>query len=151
MLDGDALGFVDAITKARGLSLRTVEKILTYMSLGIAFTTSKTHRYFRPSPILAGLCVIKVLEPQLFQKAKSGQLTMVEAFGVFDFSNWPESNERTWAMKFWQFALDKNLDLKNPEWQEFATGFRGYFNVDRDDFVRFVADSVIDRMQTPPK
>lgn len=76
---------------------------------------------------------------------------MVEAFGVFDFSNWPESNERTWAMKFWQFALDKNLDLKNPEWQEFATGFRGYFNVDRDDFVRFVADSVIDRMQTPPK
>jgi hypothetical protein len=78
-LDKEALGFIDAVAQARGLSLRSLEKILSYMSLGIAFTTSTTHRYFRPSAILAGLCVLKAMEPQLFQRAKFGLLTLDEA------------------------------------------------------------------------
>jgi energy-coupling factor transporter ATP-binding protein EcfA2 len=148
-LDGEALGFVDSVARARGLSLRSLEKILTYVSLAIAFTTSKKFTYFRPSAILAGLCVLKALEPELFQKAKSGSLTLNEAVSAFRLSEWRDGREREWARMWWQYALDKNLDLTDREWQQFATSTRFQFSVDRNDIVMIVANSVIDRMQIP--
>jgi hypothetical protein len=117
------------------------------MTLAIAFTTSKTHQYFRPPMILAGLCVLKVIEPQLFQKAKSGALKMEEAFNAFQFSRWPNNAEREWASKWWQYALDENLDMRNDEWQQLAAAMRG--SVRREDIVRAVAEDVMDRMQLP--
>ncbi len=148
-LDHEALGFIDSVARARGLSLRSLEKILSYMSLAIAFTTSKKMRYFRPPPILAGLCVLKALEPELFQKAKSNLLSLDEALTAFQLSRRPDSNEREWALKWWQYALDGDLDLRTAEWQQFQSGIRGYFNVDREDMIRFVANGVVDRMQIP--
>jgi energy-coupling factor transporter ATP-binding protein EcfA2 len=148
-LDNEALGFIDSVVHARQLSLRSLEKILTYMSLAIAFTTSKTLTYFRPSPILAGLCVLKAIEPQLFQKAKSGSLTLDEASDAFQFSRWPMNNAQQWAVKSWQYALDPNLDLSDPEWQRWGSGGSPGFSIDRQDIVRVVADGVIDRMEIP--
>jgi hypothetical protein len=148
-LDKEAIGFVDAVARARALSLRSLEKILSYMALAMIFTTSKHFSFFRPSAILAGLCVLKALEPQLFEKAKSGLLTLEEAFAAFRLSQWPESMERQWAFKWWQYALSKDLDLKNPEWQQFVSQARFQFSVDREDIVTAVAGGVIDRMQIP--
>ena len=84
----------------RGLTLRSVEKIITYMSLGIIFTTKKGYKFFRPSAILAGLCVLKTLEPELFQKAKSGLLGFEEAAKAFRFSQWPNGGVRDRAQKW---------------------------------------------------
>jgi len=148
-LEKDAFEFIDAVVQVRGLSLRSLEQILIYLSLAIAFTTSKTHTYFRPGPILGGLCVLKALEPSLFRKAKSGSLTFAEASETFRFSLWPDSTSRQWALKWWQYALDE-IDLKNQEWQEFATGLRyNNFRIDRGHIIRAVANDIIDRMQIP--
>lgn len=146
-LDNEALVFVDSVVSAKGLSLRPLEKILTYMSLAVAFTTSKTHTFFRPSAILAGLCVLKTIEPELFQKAKSGSLSLDEASAAFEFSRWPESSVREWAEKWWQYALYPGLNLNDPHWQQFSGGAN--FMIKREDVVRFVAASVIDRMVIP--
>jgi hypothetical protein len=148
-LDQQALGFVDHVVAARGLSPRSLEKILTYMSLAIAFTTRPGHRYFRPSAILAGLCVLKTIEPRLFQNAKSGLLTLAEAFEAFQIAKWPHNNEREWATKWWAYGLDNSLNLDNQEWQQFASAIRGEFHVDRNEIVRSVAVGVIDRMELP--
>ena len=80
---------------------------------------------------------------------QSGSLTLQEALDAFHFSKWPDNNEKEWALKWWQYALDKNLDLRSPEWQQFQSTYGLNFSVDRDDVVRFVADGVIDRMQIP--
>ena len=68
---------------------------------------------------------------------------------MLSISKWPDSSERRWAFEWWQYALDKNLDLSSPEWRQFAGEIRGYFSVDREDVIKFVANGVIDRMQIP--
>ena len=147
--DDDALKFIEAIADARHLTLRPIERMVTYMSLAIAFTTSKTTRYFRPPPILGGLCALKTLEPKLFQKAKAGTLTLSEASAAFGFLDWPSEHSLNWSKKFWQFALDDEKNLKGEEWRNFGgIGSQFHFD-DRKDIVRFVANDVIDRMQIP--
>jgi energy-coupling factor transporter ATP-binding protein EcfA2 len=150
VFDDSALEFIELASRARSLSLRSIEKILVYLSLAIAFTNSKKSSYFRPPPILAGLCVLKVVAPQLFEKAKSGLLTYEEAFEAFGFSKWPEkSTARQWALQWWQYALHKDIDFRDPTWQAFVNDARARSHVDREDIVRVVADGVIDRMQVP--
>jgi len=147
--DQQALQFVEMVAQVRGLTLRAVERIVVYMSLAIAFTTSKNTRYFRPSPILAGLCVLKTLEPELFQKAKSGSLTFEEVSKVFGFSQWPKEHSQEWALRWWQYSLSTDLDLQNEEWRNFGRGLWEFNIGDRNDIVRLVANSVVDRMQIP--
>lgn len=148
--DDDAVTFIAAVADARSLTLRSIEKIAVYMSLAIAFTTSKKVRYFRPGPILGGLCTLKTLEPELFQKAKSGTLTYLEASKAFEFSRWPSEHSLDWSKKWWQFALDSSLNLQGEEWRGWEERRMGEFHFeDRKDVVRFMANGIIDRMQIP--
>ena len=95
--DEDAIDFIAAVAEARALTLRPIERMAVYMSLAIAFTTSKKGKFFRPSPILGGLCALKTLDPELFQKAKLGTLTFSEASKAFEFSRWPSGHSLDWA------------------------------------------------------
>jgi len=79
-------------------------------------------KYFRPSPILAGLCVLKTLEPELFQKAKAGSLTFEEASTAFKFSQWPTGHTHEWAQKWWRYSLSDDLDMQNEEWRDWGRG-----------------------------
>jgi hypothetical protein len=101
----NAIGFIENVARARSLSLRAVERIAVYLSLSVVFTTSKKTRWYRPSPILAGLCALKVVDPSLFQKAKSGTLTFDEAGKAFMFATWPRESAAERAAKWWEFAL----------------------------------------------
>jgi hypothetical protein len=147
-LDPQTTNFVLRIAEARELTLRPLEKILTYVSLAVAFTTSKNTRYFRPAPILAGLCVLKALEPSLFQKAKSRRLALDEAFNAFRISAWPSDHLKKSALMWWQFALDPNVDFQQTEWQSWISA-NSEFSIERRDVVRLVSENVIDRMQLP--
>lgn len=147
--DEPAINFIAAVAEARGLTLRAIEKIAVYMSLAIAFTTSKKFNYFRPGPILGGLCALKVLSPELFQKAKSGTLTFLEAAKEFEFSRWPTGHTYDRAKKLWQYSLDTNLNLQSEEWRGWGESFGGFHFDDRKDIVKTIANDVIDRMQVP--
>ncbi|HET9615603.1 MAG TPA: P-loop NTPase fold protein, partial [Pseudolabrys sp.] len=145
--DEGALNFIATVGQARNLTLRPIEKMAVYASLGIAFTTSSKMEWFRAPPILGGLCALKVLDPDLFQKAKSGTLTFEEAANAFRFERWPQTSKNDWAKSWWQYALDPSIDVTSEEWRGWG---RGEFRFDkRSDMVRFVAESVIDRMEIP--
>ena len=51
----------------KALSFRTIERIVVTFSVAMAFTTADN---FRPPPIVIGLCILKVIDPDLFAKAK---------------------------------------------------------------------------------
>ncbi len=147
--DNDAVNFIAMVAEARGLTLRPIERMAVYMSLAIAFTTSKKVKYFRPAPILGGLCALKALEPDLFQKAKAGTLTFIEASKAFEFSRWPQKHSTDWAKKWWQYALDSDLNLQGEEWRGWGERSGDFYFDDRKDIVRSVANDVIDRMEIP--
>ena len=147
-LESNAIGFIENVARARSLSFRAVERIAVYLSLSVVFTTSKKTKWYRPSPILAGLCVLKVLEPSLFQKAKSGALTLDEATKAFMFAQWPKESAAERTAKWWEFALNADIDLNAEEWRGFVHSLWD-FNVERTDVVRVVANLVADRMIVP--
>jgi KAP-like P-loop domain-containing protein len=149
-LDENSLQFVEVIAEHRALTLRPVERIAVYISLAIAFTTSKNLKYFRPPPILAGLCILKTLEPDLFQKAKLGRLTLEEASAAFRFEHWAAGHSNDWIKDWWQFALSPDLNLEDEKWRRWSHSGMWEFNIDdRKDIVRIVANDVIDKMQIP--
>jgi hypothetical protein len=77
--DGDIVArtteLVSHVAERRNLSLRAIERITTNLALSLAYTPDNV---LRPPPILAGLCILKVVAPELFEKAKRGRLKYVE-------------------------------------------------------------------------
>lgn len=148
LLDQNAAQFIEYVAEAKELSLRALERISTHVALAIAFTTSNKQEYFRPGPILAGLCILKVLEPRLFQKAKSGKLSFSEAAAVFGFDDWSGDRSEQWAERWWRYALEPELD--EIEFRDFGTSAFVRFNIDdRTEIVPIVANHVVDRMKIP--
>ena len=92
--------------------------------------------------------MLKVLEPSLFQKAKSGALTLDEATKAFMFAQWPKELAAERTAKWWEFALNADIDLNAEEWRGFVHSLWD-FNVERTDVVRVVANLVADRMIVP--
>jgi KAP family P-loop domain len=149
MQDDEATRFIATVADVRDLTLRPIEKMAVYASLAIAFTTSKKIRHFRSGTILGGLCVLKVLEPELFQKAKSGTLTLQEASEAFQFLHWPPGHSSEWSKKWWQYVLDSDHNLQGEEWHRWGERMQGFYFDDRKDILRFMANDVVDRMQIP--
>jgi hypothetical protein len=147
--DQETLRYVQELiaefARYRDIKLRTLEKIMGTVAIALAYTEKN---YFRLPPILAGLCVMKVIAPDLYAKAQRGTLTYDEAVEFFDLnspikeedgSGWPSE----YFAKWWRYALDPKAD------PELISGLRGSlfnFNIrNRYDVVPITANNVIDR------
>lgn len=63
------------VAVARDMSLREIERVMTTVAIAIASTPEN---HFRPGVIIAGLAILKVVEPDLYLKAKRGALSFDE-------------------------------------------------------------------------
>jgi hypothetical protein len=100
---------IDNFCQVRPLSLRTLERIVAYCKIYQASMPQDS--LFVPA-IVSGLCIMKVLEPQLYGKARSGKLAFEEVSGLLHFGEWRSRinpNEKTRASDraeaWWQIAL----------------------------------------------
>lgn len=138
---------IDHFVHANQLTFRTIDRIATSISIVVASTNK---RNLRIAPIIGGLCIMKVLEPDLYKKARRGQATIAEIEKFFGFENWGEDSlvgERT--RKWWEYCVVPNLDESEGLWQNFAQGlFR--FNIDdRHEIVPILATRFVDRFMVP--
>ena len=119
------------VAKQRGLTFRTLERICTSVSLAMLASRGK----IQIAPLIAGLCVLKVLEPALYRRAKSGTLTLKEAkaaLGPMD----------EWEEDWWKFALIE--EMTREEAQPFFQSLFRYNLRDRKSLVPFTANTLID-------
>ncbi|MEX1060702.1 MAG: P-loop NTPase fold protein [Methyloceanibacter sp.] len=132
---------VHHVAERRNLSLRAIERIMTNLALALVYTPENV---LRPPPILAGLCILKVITPELFQKAKRGQLAYAE---VREALKLVESSEEQgisdWYATWWRFCTDESFD--QSEAQQFGRSLFQY-NIERTEIVPHVANAVIDRL-----
>lgn len=148
----DCIEELRRISEKKNLGLRTIEQLFSHIVRAIVSTPPNN---FKNAVFLTGLAVLKVLEPALFRKAKSGSLRFSEIVDILglEVSVDPVQGEaslvspykRNWIEKLWRLAIDPDCP---PEIiQEMGPMFVGYSLWGREHLVPFVANELIDRFQ----
>jgi hypothetical protein len=71
----NAKRYFQHVAESRNLSLRAIESVMSTYALELAF---KQPNVYAPTTIIAGLCLLKVTDPELYVKAKMGTLEFGE-------------------------------------------------------------------------
>jgi hypothetical protein len=129
-----------------GLSLRSIEKILSAFSTSVAY---RPKDIFCPDVIMIGLCALKVVSPDVYARAKSGIKIFNVARDPLALAIVPEEREKhaiEHFAKVWRFFSDPDVADDNPDYLRFAQGLsqRGF---ERWDVMSHVARNVVDRLQ----
>ncbi|MFS8042352.1 P-loop NTPase fold protein [Xanthobacter sp. AM33] len=140
---------IEYTAEARGFSLRTIERIMS--TLNFAFTMASVDEPKLP-PIVAGLCIMKVCNPEIFNKAKNNKISMKDVEITFGFSQWAERhlNAASFVRKWWIFCVEKDLPpMEGVNWENMAGSLWGYNHGDRTELVQRTAHAVIEPLSTP--
>ncbi|GJL87200.1 MAG: hypothetical protein DHS20C03_09090 [Minwuia thermotolerans] len=90
---------VEFLVNKHELSLRTIARVVTTVSL-TAVSVPRNH--FFVAPLVAGVCVMKSVAPDLYARARVGNLGHEEAM-AFIVGN---DDEREWALDWWRHATE---------------------------------------------
>jgi hypothetical protein len=133
---------IKRLVRRSGSSFRTMERAFTTLALSLAFTPQNR---LRLGAIMGGLIMMKLLQPQLFLKAKRGTLTLQEAFEFLQFDNpTTEAGEMEWEQQWWTYLLAEEVPA---ELVDFGRSLRFDYNLgNRGEIVRYTANDVIDRL-----
>ncbi|MCJ2131594.1 P-loop NTPase fold protein [Methylobacterium sp. E-045] len=146
--DGDIYArFIGGIAMARHLSLRTLEKIFTNVAMTLAFSSPRT---LRPAVIVAGLCVLRVTNPELYVLAKTGDLRWEEMHDKLALNRTLKENESLnleYIREVWQYCTDFQMD--HAKLQEMRREFSRYMVSGREGILPHVAGNVMDRFLPP--
>lgn len=100
----------------------------------------------RVPPLLAGLCVLKVIDPALYIKAKNGALSYTEAASALRFDENLGSDDESgkWALGWWAYSLDPNAAAEIIQEYGRNLGSRHQIN-NRRELVPYLANNIVDR------
>jgi cytidylate kinase len=132
------------VAEKRNMSLRAIERVMSTLAIALAY---KPENLYSPMPIILGLCVLKVMDPNLYLKAKAGTLALDEVRGPLGFTDTPDEGDEhivEFFSSFWEFCLKPNLPEDGPH-QQYHQGLWRY-HLDRQKVVLLVANSIMDRL-----
>ncbi len=147
-LDKDAMEIVTHIAEVRRLSFRTIERIATCVALARAFVP-KNHLWI--SPIISVLCTMKIIEPDLFRRAREGRIALSEVTKFLATDN-PHRDDGSlnvdWIIGWWNYCLaDKELASSDPAAQPYRNYLFSY-SIDRESIIPVMA-RYLDAFQSP--
>lgn len=129
------------VAKHRNLSLRTIERIFAQLAAGFAYSSEKV----RVAPLLAGLCILKIIEPDLYLNAKQGRLAfdgVMDALGFLETK--ADDHDAKWAIGWWRYALDPAASAEVI--REYGRMLGWHHNLsNRFELVPYFANNVVDR------
>jgi hypothetical protein len=131
------------IAEKKRLSLRSIERAMSNLALACAFTTPNT---LRPAPLVAGLAVIKALDPSLYRRAKEGILSYDEAANFLGLENTSDIEAASFDERWWRFCLDPTV----PETfkQQMMSGLGRYHIWEGPErILPMIANHVMDRLK----
>ena len=133
------------LARVYNMSFRTLDRAFTTIALSRAFTPSN---YLQVGPIIGGLIMMKLINPELFLKAKNNTLTLIEAKVFMKFT--PDHDREAnmgWEESWWTYVLADQL----PEHlKDFGRSLRFEYSFrDGKDVLRYMANDVVDRLSPP--
>lgn len=147
-LASEDIDLIRSVAEARQFSLRTIERIVTCIAIARNFTPEN---YLWLNPILAGLSILKITDPTMFQHALRGRLALDDIEAAFAIPSWPDdgATNSTWHLDWWTFCLAKDeKDFPDLDWHGFKQSLFKYSIRDRGSIVRLMAQHM-HRMQLP--
>lgn len=136
--------FIVEFARTKKLSLRDIEDI--YKNLVLAL--SVIDRRYKPTSLVGGLAILKVVHPQLFAKAKSGDLTYEEVEDALFTNADSERLNIGHISKIFRWHLDPEIDPNDIEWKGWSDSDWKY-NLGRLNTIAYVSNSIIDRFEVP--
>lgn len=136
--------YFEHVAEKRNLSLREIERLMSTLAIALAH---KPEGIYSPIAIILGLCVLKVLDPDLYANGKSGTLVWDEVKKPLGLPGGDDGMVGT-VSKHWQFCTDPTLVDSNPLHSAFGVRLSEY-NLDRRQVVPWVANAVMDRLLPP--
>ena len=142
----NAIHFTRTYALLHESSFRDIEHFLTNIALASAFTTKRT---LRPAPLMAGLSILRVVQPSLYAKAKRGVLQYSDIEDVFGFKYEGKDAddlkgysdfERGW----WQFTTNSNAEQNLID--RYNRSLFDYNVRDRFSIIPLIAHKVIDKL-----
>lgn len=137
--------FLQTYALIHDCSLRDVEHLMTNIALAAAFTTKNT---LRPPPLMAGLSILRVVQPGLYVRAKLNKLTYEDVDKVFSLGFESEDDNELgyskWEKGWWEFCLKKDIpdELKTS----FSSALFNYNVRDRFSILPLIAHKVVDNL-----
>lgn len=124
------------IARLNSLSLRQVERIFSILALTLASTQNNQ---LRIPALLAGLSVLRVIQPESFIKAKQGGLRFED---VQDILHLDTSSDGNLEVNYWLYVTGQETDIDETLNNEF---FR-YQQFEKTKILPNIANYVIDRI-----
>lgn len=130
------------IADIRGITLREIERIHCYLALAIAASANNS---YRPFAIVGGLCLLKVLHPHLYLKARVGRLRYEDISKplALEYTSRVDDETRLHVKNFWQFCTEEQCDKGILD--NYGEGLRRYGIRSRTDIVPLIANRIVDR------
>lgn len=136
------------IVEGRGLSLREIERIMSVFALSLGFSGRNS---MRPPHILAGLCILKVVNPELFDLARHGKASytaVAPELGLIegDLTTAPANTAHRRASMWWGYCLDR------PVFSDAVSQFEQYldgYDVERTRAIPYVASQIVEGLRAP--
>ncbi len=138
------------LTEIYGLSLRTLEQVVSSIGL-VCLATNE--RYFRFAPLISGLAAMKIVDPELYEKARTGRLHMNDAMQFLKFDDWGtrEIHEGTvqWHKDGWTYATARDDELRDPKYKYLVINHQWLvrFNIMRSNMVPATCKQIDDLWQ----
>ena len=104
------------LAETRNLSLREIERVTTHIALVAASVTSK-HMF--AAPIIVGLCVMRLQQSGLYEKAQTGRLEWDETYAFLTGQQSIQqrdpnstSYDHDWTLGWWAYCLNAPLPIE---------------------------------------
>lgn len=131
--DGDVRGTLLSLANAYGLSLRTIERVVSHVALVYMATNNK---YLRIVALVLPLCLMRQVEPQEYRKATKGELTWPDARTFLRLEQWGSSQGTQHYKQWWRVATDTDENLADESWaSDMTTSLIVRYEVSRKDLL----------------
>lgn len=142
--EGSMLAFavppIIRIMQLEGASFRTLDRAFTTLVMVIKLTPENQ---LRKGSIVGGLIAMKIFRPDLFRKAKHGQVHYQEVENFLRFRS-DREEEYNWERRMWMYVLQEVIS-KDVEDMGRAE-FRGS-SMSRLKIVQYHANNIVDRLR----
>ncbi len=139
-----AVPYFRHLAEGRGLSLRSIEQIVSTYAIAQAF---KDTTQYCPIYVLVGLCALKVVSPELYIRAKAGTITFDDLRVALGFADPMEQRDRLSLQSIrdaWQFFCGPEAPA-DSKLRRFGTELH-MWSLGREDVIPFIANNIVDRL-----
>ncbi|WP_081762474.1 P-loop NTPase fold protein [Xanthobacter sp. 126] len=142
------IDIIEQVSNVRDFSFRTLERIIYTVNICLAMTPKDR---LKLNSIICGLCIMRVSDPDIFQRAKNGSLTLAEVDLVFGFKKWPKNAAASaeWVRSFWVYCLEEELPPDNDGTWKAIQNTLFHYSSERLTLIPWTAGAVVEQLHLP--